>query len=270
MFFNPLVFPTLAAAAGLYALGRRSGPDGRVAGALGAALCAPALLFLGYYLHLVRTPAWYVEFRGFPFVECLSALPGLLCGAREPGPALRARWPAVRTLLGPRPFLRLAIGLAFIPFAKAILFPVAWRSPLRESWQDGVCLQSSMATCGPCSTATMLRALGLPASEQDAARAAFTSATGTEVWYLLRYARRRGASVRVRSGTPLEDVAAPAVLGVTLGPGGPGHFISLLGRERGRLVVGDPLSGRALLTPEQFAAQYAFAGTAFEFSRPRS
>lgn len=63
---------------------------------------------------------------------------------------------------------------------------------MRDAWEDGVCLQSTMATCGPCSLATVFRSLGEPKTEAAIARGAFNSMTSTESWYLLRYARRQG------------------------------------------------------------------------------
>ncbi|TBR16733.1 hypothetical protein EPO15_18600 [bacterium] len=258
--FNPLVFPTLLAAGALYAAGYRLAEErpalrNRLLAA-SAVLCLPGLFFLLYYLHLVREPAWYVEFRSLPGVETASALWGLPFGllARE------------KPFAGTWQKLRLSLLLVFVPFAKPVLLPLGG-AVFNDAWEDGVCLQSTMATCGPCSLATVLTSLGLPATERDVARAAFSAMTGTESWYLLRTARRRGLKARVRASAALSDVSAPAILGVRLG-GGAGHFIVLLGAERGRRVLGDPLAGRLLLTDAEFAKAYDFTGWAMEFSRP--
>lgn len=260
MSFNPAVLPALLLCLGTYAAGRRlSGPAAAAAAAL---LALPALAFALYYVHLVREPAWYVELRSFPWVEALSGACGLLAGLLE------GRLPPVRSVLaGAAPARRLALLLTLTPFLKPLLLPIAFGGPFRDAWQDGVCLQSTLATCGPCSLATVSRALGVPMSEREAARGAYSGMTGTEAWYLLRYARRRGLAAHYRDGADLAGVAAPAILGVRVG-GGAGHFIILLGRERGRMVVGDPLSGRILLDEPGFAALYGFTGSVTEFRLP--
>lgn len=260
MFFNWLLFPALAAALGLYALGRRLAErrsPARLALLLG--LCVPGASFLLYYLHLVREPVWYVEWRAVPGVELLSAFWGLLAGYLEPKAGLRG--------FGPRPILRLGLLLAFVPFAKPVLLPVGLRARFADRWENGVCLQSTMATCGPSTLASVFRALGARRTEEEIARGAFSCMTGTENWYLLRYARRHGLTAQPRQGLSLAEVRAPAILGVKVAANA-GHFVVLLGREHGRMVVGDPLSGRILLDEPGFARLYAFTGAAMEFSRP--
>ncbi|TPW19491.1 MAG: peptidase C39 bacteriocin processing [Elusimicrobia bacterium] len=261
MFFNPLVFPTLLLGASLYAAGYRiAGGDlspslrrRLLAGSL--ILCLPGLSFLLYYLHLVREPAWYVEFRSWPFVESASALWGFLFGLVARDRPFAGKWLK----------LRLSMLLVFVPFAKPVLLPLG-RAPFNDAWEEGVCLQSTMATCGPCSLATVMTALGVPEKERDVARAAFSALTGTENWYLIRHARRRGLRAEVGDRAVLADISPPAILGVRL-PGGAGHFITYLADERGRRVFGDPLSGRLLLTDEQFSKTYDFTGWAIAFAR---
>lgn len=260
VFLNPAALAALLLCLGTYAAGRRlSGPAATAAAAL---LALPALAFALYYVHLVREPAWYVELRSLPWVEALSGACGLLAGMVE------GRLPPIHSVLaGAAPARRLALLLTLTPFLKPILLPIAFGGPFRDAWEDGVCLQSTMATCGPCSLATVSRALGVPMSEREAARGAYSGMTGTEAWYLLRYARRRGLTARYRDGAELAGVSAPAILGVTVG-GGAGHFIILLGRERGRMLVGDPLSGRILLDEPSFAELYEFTGSVTEFGLP--
>lgn len=261
--FNPAVIPALGACLALYAAGRRLAASGRIRGPVVAAavLCLPAASFALYYLHLLREPTWYVEWRSVPWVEALSGAWGLLAGLLE------SRVPAIPSVLaGKTPARRLALLLAFIPFAKPILMPIGLGGAFRNAWEDGVCLQSTMATCGPCSLATVFRASGMPKTEREIAYGAYTGMTGTESWYLLRYARRHGLDGTIRDGLSLGEVAAPAILGVKLG-GGAGHFVVLMGREHGRMAVGDPLSGKILLDQADFARLYDFTGWAMELRR---
>ena len=251
MFFNPLLFPALVSGAGLFFIGRRFASS-RALRTGSVILCLPALSFILYYLHLLREPAWYLEFRSLPGVELLSASWGLLFGALD--------------RRGDLLMLRLSLLLTFTPFAKPVLLPL-FPSALHDAWRDGVCLQSTSATCGPCSLASVARSLGVAMTEKDAARAAFSAMTGTENWYLIRYARRRGMKARVGYKRGLAEITPPAILGVTL-DGGAGHFITYLGDESRRRVIGDPLSGRFLFTDEIFAKQYRLNGVTLEFSAP--
>lgn len=261
MFFNPLVVPALLLGAGLYAAGMRwagslkSPSRRRAALAASLASCLPALSFLLYYAHLVREPAWYVEFRSVPGIELLSAAWGLpfgLCALERPFPG---KWLK----------LRLSLLLVFVPFAKPIALPLP-RGAFKGAWEDGVCLQSTMATCGPCALASVLRSLGMDADERDIARRSYSAMTGTENWYLIRHARRRGLGARFVRTQSLEAVVPPAILGVRLG-GGAGHFLAYLGDEGGRRVIGEPLAGRILLDDASFAQAYEFTGDVMEFSK---
>jgi hypothetical protein len=267
MFFNWLLFPTLFLGMALYWLGHRLGarplePRARAACiAAASVLCLPGLSFLLYYLHLIREPVWYVESRSLPGVEMLSAFWGLVFGIMEIRRPLVGIW---RYLAGDRMMLRLSLLLMFVPFAKPILLPFI-NTRFNDAWKDGVCLQSTPATCGPCSLATISKHFGIEMKERDIARGSFSGMTGTENWYLIRYARRHGLEARVRHAAKLADVNPPAIIGVKL-DGGAGHFITYLGEEGRRHVIGDPLSGRFLFTDDVFRSLYAFSGTAMEFS----
>lgn len=229
--------------------------------AVASLLCLPGLSFILYYLHLIREPSWYVEFRSIPYVEMLSAFWGLLAGCLEIRRPLIGVW---RYLAGNRMMLRISLMLMFVPFAKPVFLPLL-NARFNDAWRDGVCLQSTAATCGPCSLATVYRSLGIDAKERDIARGSFSGMTGTENWYLLRYARSHGLDARIVYKEDLEGLTPPAIIGVKL-DGGAGHFITYLGVEGRRRVIGDPLSGRFLLTDEFFRATYRFTGMAMEFS----
>jgi hypothetical protein len=271
MFFNPWTLPALALAGLLYAIGRAAagrfvGKRSAVLRAGSALLCLPALSFILYYLHLIHEPVWYAEWRSLNGVEVLSGLCGLPAGLWEPGPALAQRLTSIRTLLGSRPGLRLGLLLTVMPFLKPIIFPIAWGNTFTNTWSEGVCKQSTMATCGACSLATVFRALGVERTEESVARGSYTCGTGTENWYLLRYARANGLKARAVRVSGITAVTPPAILGVKIS-GGAGHFIVYIGRDHGNLMLGDPLSGRILATPEDFSRLFRFTGEAMEFSR---
>ncbi|MBU3955990.1 hypothetical protein KJ633_05965 [bacterium] len=159
------------------------------AGILFFLLCIPALSFAAYYLHLLETPVWYYEFRSVNNIEILSALCGLFAGFMETDKKYEKR--LQRTFLRKK-YLKMSLLLIFLPFVKPVLTPVALFFDLNNQWKDGVCLQSTPSTCGPCSLAITLKYYGVDASEKEVARASYTSLTGTEIWYLARYAKKKG------------------------------------------------------------------------------
>lgn len=126
-------------------------------------------------------------------------------------------------------------------------------------WVDDICLQSTHATCGPASLATILKKLGVEATEAEIAREAYTYAGGTEAWYLARSARKRGCTVQFQISKGLDPtIDTPAIAGVKLGE--IGHFIVMAGQESGKYTVEDPASGRVINSKEKLEKLYTFTG----------
>jgi predicted double-glycine peptidase len=226
-----------------------------VVGLLLVLLCLPGLSFVLYYAHLFPEPWWYIEWRSLPGTEALSAswclLGGFLMPRAVAAPSFAAQiW---RGLL----FTLMTVFL-LAPFAKPIIRPVELSTPLQNEWSDGVCLQTTASTCGPASLATILAYYGQPHSEREIARACYSCASGTELWYLLRFARRQGLRASYRQPRSVADIPAPALLGTGLGNAG--HFITVLGQTREGVVIGDPLSGKKTLTAAQLATEYRVCG----------
>lgn len=216
--------------------------------AVAMVLAIPGAGFAVYYTHLLPDTAWYYQFRSISGTELLMVFVGIAGGLAA-------------TLL-PRKLLSLplsgVVAFSVAPVIKPFIGPLAEHA-FRDKWQDGICLQSTPSTCGAASTATILRFLGGHASESGLAAEAHSYSGGTEAWYLARAARSRGFKVHFDfdSGfTP--DGELPAVVGVRLGS--IGHFIAVLGREGDRFIVGEPLSGRELLSMEELQQRYVFTG----------
>lgn len=80
--------------------------------------------------------------------------------------------------------------------------PLLGTPPLIENdqWQNGVCMQSSEASCSVASAATLLRAHGINASEAEMARLCLTRSDGTSMLGVYRGLRRKTAGTPWRVG----------------------------------------------------------------------
>jgi hypothetical protein len=208
----------------------------------------PGASFAFYYAHIFPEMSWYYELRSIAGTELLMVFVGVAGGLSA---TLLPRLLLVLPLLG-------AVALSVVPILKPLIRPLD-QNELEDKWDGEVCLQSTGSTCGAASTATILKLLGIEATESEIAEEAHTYSGGTEAWYLARAARSRGCEVEfdLRSGFS-PDGGLPAVVGVRLGS--IGHFIPVLGREGERFIIGDPLRGREVLTLEELEKRYEFTG----------
>ncbi len=145
---------------------------------------------------------------------------------------------------------------------------------------DGICWQSTDYTCGPASAVTALRKLGLSAEEGEIAILAHTSqAMGTPPGILAetlqkRY-RRYGLTCELKH---FKSVAELKSAGLTLALIKFGlmvdHYLVILEVTDNTVVVGDPISGKAVLSHQQFAKKWRFSGVVLKrtdvASRPNS
>lgn len=227
---NAALFVVLLPAA--WSLSRASGHRLRIIiGTVLGVFCLPAILYSTYYLHVVDDWLWFYQLRSHAIANYYPAALGLFAGWLMPAIAGTAR--KVMTIVA-------AAILVAIPFTKPLLLPLN-ENELHEVWRDGICVQSTPSTCGPASVATILaRAFNDPVSERTVARAAHTTATGTEVWYLAQFLRARGYAVTFHTHAP---AALPyALAGTQLGAAG--HFVAVLGCNGHDCQVADPLTGR--------------------------
>jgi hypothetical protein len=241
---------TIALALGLYALGInlvrrwRSAPARMAVLLLGLVLALPAVIYSLYYLKLYEDAAWLLGLRWAPLAEYYAAGLGLLAGAVAGWlPESRAARFIKHSSILPLMVLWLAV-----PYFKPLLMPITW-FPMKDVWQDGVCMQSTGSTCGPASAATLLHAYGIEVTEAELAKLSWTSMTSTENWHLARTLRRFGSVRYVLTRPNPERLPCPSIAGTRLhGPGGPGHFITILEEHDGRYVIGDPMTGRQTIT----------------------
>jgi len=158
------------------------------------------------------------------------------------------------------------VGITFGPFLKPIFAPMEVAA-LKNTWRRDVCIQSTLSSCGPASTATVLRALGAEVGEGELAKEAHTYVGGTEAWYLARAIRSRGLGARfvMNGGGFNEAIRFPAIVGVTVN--GRGHFIAVLSRTGDVYEIGDPMVGPEKRTRVALEQRYGFTGFAIEVSR---
>ena len=211
-------------------------------------LAIPGASFAVYYLHLLPEPGWYYVFRAWRGTECLLVLVGVAGGL-------------VATLL-PRRLLMLPLfctaAVTLAPVLKPLVGPVS-AGGLSNRWDGDVCLQSTASTCGAASVATILRGCGVATTEAELAREAYSSASGTEAWYLARAVQKRGCPVRFYHSSGFDpNMPFPAVAGVCLK--GDGHFIAILARQGDRFRIGDPLMGAEELSRQELLERYTFTG----------
>ncbi|MGC4121721.1 MAG: cysteine peptidase family C39 domain-containing protein [Myxococcales bacterium] len=269
-----MILPLFATALALFAAGyagwRRASRRCALLVA-GAAIALPWGLFPAYYLHLPALDApWYFQWRSQAWTDLLPAGVGLLSGCFAGWLRERARvdqhaggrppwgWAAVARGLG------VLAGLLVIAFAKPWLGTLP-ASKIHDEWRDGVCLQSTPSTCGPCAAATILKTFGEPATELQLAHEASSTRTGTLNWLLARALRSRGFDATFTAPEQVQEVVAPAILGVKVGAAG--HFVALLERTGEQLVIADPLEGRLSMTVAEFERRYPFARFALSIRR---
>lgn len=263
MFFNPNVCIAIFIGILLFTLGDTLGSNAKrrsiVAMLLiaGIVMVLPALSFGLYYVHVIDEPIWYIEYRSIPYIEILSGFSGFLFGL------LSKTLSKIRTV-NIHQFLYFLIAMLFciVPFIKPIVLPVKLFSNITNTWVGDVCMQSTPSTCGPCSAATILKYYGINITEEEIARNSYTAATGTEIWYLIRYLRNIDFDVRLHKIDNIFDVPTPAIVGTKVGWAG--HFIALLDIQDDKLVIGDSLVGELVLTREEFNERYTFEHFVFE------
>ncbi|HEY5959288.1 MAG TPA: cysteine peptidase family C39 domain-containing protein [Polyangiaceae bacterium] len=213
----------------------------------------PWLVHVVYYTHLFDKP-WFYEVRALPG---MTTAVGLVAG-------IVASFLEAKSLNRP---LQITFSSALVLLALAkpslVLLPTA---NLENRWKDGVCLQTSGASCGACATASVLRALGQHSTEAEVAYQSYTTSSGTHNWHLTSYIRSIGLDVRFHAPETIAEVVPPAIIGVRL-DGGVGHFLAFLGWDGNRVVIGEPLVGRLVLTPDEFRKKYEFAQFAMEVSK---
>ncbi len=217
---------------------------------LGLFLFLPACLYVLYYNHWFDNAVWFYQLRSLPGSELLASGAGILAGV------IGGIFKKYKFLSTPFLLCLLVIGV-FIPHSKSAILPIDYAG-MNDKWKDGVCRQSTGATCGPASAATIMRYLGEIVTEAELAKESYSYVGGTEIWYIARTLRRRGYSCefKVYSENTYE-LPYPSIAGIDIGSG---HFIAILDKTDGDYVIGDPLTGREEIPAEKILRRITFTG----------
>jgi len=212
------------------------------------ALAIPSVLVAVYYFHRLPEMDWFYTMRSWRGSEFLVIFLGCAGGC------VAALLPRVLSAFP----LFFIILIAVFPYLKPIIYPLN-SEDIKENWKGDVCFQATGSTCGPASICTILKSLGSNPSEREAAIASFTNGSGTEAWYLARYARSKGFVARFDfRDTFSPDVGSPAMVGVRMG--GMGHFIAVLSIDGDEVTFADPMGGLERLPISKFRKRYSFTG----------
>ena len=221
----------------------------------------PGIYYAIYYLHLFPDFAWYYELRALPYTELLASgigfLPGILVG-------FKAEMKSGNRIL----LLITFTGLLTIPYLKPLLTPLD-ESIYQEKWQGNISMQSTPFSCGPASTATIAKQLGVDLREKQIAMQAYTYLGGTEAWYLARVMRRANLNYKfIKDKNYLKNIKTPVIAGVIL-KSGLGHFIPILSFKNGIYTTGDPGIGLRNYDYTRLTNEYKFTGFFLEIRKKR-
>ncbi len=210
---------------------------------------------MAYFFFLFGANPHYATFRTMPYTELLVVLAAPFAGGVAAGLAARKTESVTKRVIF-RACLLVTIFYISLPFIKPMIRPL--QKEIGNQWSGNVALQTTASTCGPSSLATVLNHYGIKDSEANIAHRAFSSASGTENWYLARYAQQKGLGYQFLHEPDLSKVPTPSIIGVKLGR--VGHFITLYGSSEGRYDIADSLSGLQQMTLEEFEQKYQYDG----------
>ena len=217
-----------------------------------------------YLSDLIGANPYYAGFRSLPFAELLVALAAPLAGVFSAGLAAKKTQSVSKRIIYRGSLVGVLLYIS-LPFIKPLLMPLP-NHIISNQWVDGVVLQTTPSTCGPSSMATILNHYGVKDSEANITKQVFSSLTGTENWYLARYAQSQGFQYQFLHEPELNKVPTPSIIGVKLGRAG--HYITLLDHKNGTYLIADSLSGLQPMTLEEFNRKYLYNGFVLHVKLP--
>jgi hypothetical protein len=211
-------------------------------------------LNVAYFRHTV----WPARIFPFPNMMILA----------EPSPILAAVLVGSGAVILPGGLARRSLWL--VPLVAVCLFAsygflLGTPPRMGNQWRDGLCRQTSPASCAPAAAATLLAAYGIPATEAEMAHLCLTTGDGTSSRAIYRglLLKTEGTSRRVEvfrgDLAALRALQGPVLLNMRLDPKadtdpryekkwgwrpGVAHTVVLFRSLRnGRFYIGDPAVG---------------------------
>ncbi len=215
--------------------------------------------------------------RRFPQVEFLPPITWLMAGRTEfilMGGAVTLLFTTLLPKLSTdnlRKLITVMVVLVAINSLVPFIAPAMLRgklSAMETRWHGNgeVCAQTSDYTCGPASAVTGLRRLGVDSGEGALAVAAHTTHfTGTEPDELARAINRvharDGVVAEYRWFDSLADLPKEGSVLLRIKYGFMmDHWVAWLGEEDGKMILGDPLSGRMEISAKQLRERWRHTG----------
>lgn len=130
---------------------------------------------------------------------------------------------------------------------------------------DGVVRQSTGYSCYPSSTATVLKMWGIDVTEGDVAINSGTTFRGTNSFGIMEAVETLGENINLQAWTTtatLDEIKAinlPCVLSVKWGM--INHASALIGIETNKIIMGEPMQGRRVISESELFGSYAWEGT---------
>lgn len=258
--------------------------------AVAVALLAAAGAGLGYWFSRLRRPYWVLGY-------CLPLGLIVIYGIAARHPALAVEPPLAWMMMGRNKFAVIGLVAAMVlttPLSRIsgrrarvlivilmmvmVAFMSVWpflapafnRSYLAQLKtrldEDGICRQSNDYNCGPAAAVTALRRLGFPAEEGELAILAHTStAAGTPPDILARTLQEKygadGLLSEFRGFQSVDELpSTDLTLAVVKFSFMLDHYVTILAVNDDQVVVGDPLSGKTILSREEFARRWRYVG----------
>lgn len=258
---------------------------------------APSLLFpISNFVRPIAASAWYNALRSINRIELFSALispAAAYATYRKPPSPYRTLRASASEL-----FMRVAKPLAFpfcillisVNFISPLILPLDKETDFKGEWRNNnVYMPSSARFDGPAALINTMYSLNNhEIDEFEAAKGTYTDRSGTEFWYLARFAASKGFRTRFYKPAEIGEAYIPSIIYVTpgisaddlpesassepaaAGRSGRGKYIALIARsDDGALTICDPETGRLELLSDNFSAIYGKPPLALAVSAPR-
>ena len=222
-------------------------------------LSLPAILFLIFSARIFTIPIWFIELRSLQGTDLLLSFLGLFLGFISPKSNGKVSLIKYNKYIY---FICIFFVICqFLPY----LIPPKYKN-FRNNWIENVCLQSTGYTCGPASLATISQYYGKPTTELEVVKFLGVSTLGTRRWDFVKYARKINLKAECFYPENISSVPYPSIIEVIVKNKIP-HAITLLGKDNGNYIIGDPLEGKLSLTEDEFLKKYKFDGFAVHFTK---